>query len=50
MIELWRRLTLQWMSQCELQCQRQFMESWSAWTRFKHSLIVLDKSREADSE
>jgi hypothetical protein len=51
MIELWRRLTLQWMTQMELHSQRQLMQSWSAWTKFKHSLFVYeDKSREADSE
>ena len=51
MIELWRRLTLQWMTQMELHSQRQLMQSWSAWTKFKHSLFVYeDKSREADTE
>ena len=53
MIELWRRLTLQWMTQMEIHSQRQLMASWSAWTKFKHSLFVYEdvsKSREADSE
>ena len=53
MIELWRRLTLQWMTQMELHSQRQLMASWSAWTKFKHSLFVYEdvsKSRETDAE
>ena len=53
MIELWRRLMLQWMTQMETHSQRQLMQSWSAWSRFKHSLFVyedVDKSREADTE
>ena len=44
---------LQWMTQMELHSQRQLMQSWSAWSRFKHSLFVyedVDKSREAESE
>jgi len=50
-LELWRRLTLLHMNSMELHSQRQFMKSWSAWTKFKHSLFVYeDKSREADSE
>ena len=53
MIELWRRLMLQWMTQMEIHSQRQLMQSWSQWTKFKHSLFVyedVDKSREAESE
>ena len=51
MIELWRRLMLQWMTQMEMHSQRQFMVSWSQWTKFKHSLFVSeDKSAEGDSE
>ena len=51
MIELWRRLMLQWMNQCELHSQRQFMQGWAQWSKFKHSLFVYeDKSAEGDSE
>ena len=52
-MELWRRLTLLHMNSVELHSQRQFMKSWSAWSKFKHSLFVyedVDKSREAESE
>ena len=50
-MELWRRLTLLHMNSMELHSQRQFMKSWSAWSKFKHSLFVYeDKSREADTE
>ena len=53
MIELWRKLMLQWMTQVEMVSQRQLMQSWSQWTRFKHSLVVredVEPSREADVE
>jgi len=45
---------LQWMTQMELVSQRQLMQSWSAWSKFKHSLFVYEdvksKSAEGDSE
>ena len=44
---------LQWMTQMELVSQRQLMQSWSQWSKFKHSLFVpedVEPSREADVE
>ena len=48
-LELWRRLTLLHMNSMELHSQRQFMKSWSEWSKFKHSLIVIEPSREEGS-
>ena len=54
MIELWRKLMIQWMTQMETHSQRQLMQSWSAWSKFKHSLFVYEdvksKSAEGDTE
>ena len=45
---------LQWMTQMEIHSQRQLMQSWSQWTKFKHSLFVYEdvksKSAEGDTE
>ena len=45
-MELWRRLTLLHMNSMELHSQRQVMKSWSAWTKFKHSLFVLETKQD----